>query len=74
MYSKALAILDRNTEVYMCEELKKENAVLLQENESLRLAVLEKEAEKKAALSEKEAALLKKDAEIEFLRRQLGSR
>lgn len=81
MYSKALAILDRNTEVYMCKELKKENAVLLQENESLRLAVLEKEAEKEAALSEKEAvllkkeaALLKKDAEIEFLRRQLGSR
>lgn len=24
MYSKALAILDRNTEIYMCEELKKE--------------------------------------------------
>lgn len=24
MYSEALAILDRNTEIYMCEELQKE--------------------------------------------------
>lgn len=66
MYSEALAILDKNTEIYMCEELKKENAVLLKEVENLRLTVLEKDAEKNAAL-------LQKDAEIASLRRQLNS-
>ena len=43
----------------MCEELKKENAVLLKEVENLR--------------AEKEAVLLQKDAEIASLRRQLNS-
>lgn len=60
MYSEALAILDHNTEVYMCEELKKEN-------DALRSFLLEKDA----ALSEKEAALSEKDAENAFLRKQL---
>lgn len=58
MYSEALAILDRNTEIYMCEELKKENAALKEENKSLRL--------------EKDAELRKKEEEIRRLKKQLS--
>ncbi len=58
MYSEALAILDRNTEIYMCEELKKENAALKEENASLR--------------QERDAVLLEKEKEIEQLRMQLS--
>ncbi|MDE7313305.1 MAG: PD-(D/E)XK nuclease family transposase [Eubacterium sp.] len=78
MYSEALAILDRNTEIYMCEELKKENIALKEENENLRAekdaALSEKEmelSEKEMELSEKEMELSEKDAEIQKLKKQL---
>ena len=60
MYSEALAVLDRNTENYMCEELKKEN-------EQLRSAVSQKDTD----LRKKNAALAEKDAEIAYLQQQL---
>ena len=60
MYSEALAVLDRNTEIYMCEELKKEN-------EQLRSAVSQKDTD----LKKKNAALAEKDAEIAYLQQQL---
>ena len=60
MYSEALAVLDRNTEIYMCEELKKEN-------EQLRSAVSQKDTD----LRKKNAALAEKDAEIAYLQQQL---
>ena len=59
MYSEALAVLDRNTENYMCEELKKEN-------EQLRSAVSQKDTD----LRKKNAALAEKDAEIAYLQQQ----
>ncbi len=74
MYSEALAILDRNTEIYMCEELKKENAALKKELDDLRCAVSENKtilseiktalSEKETALSEKETALLEKETAL----------
>ena len=80
MYSEALAILDRNTEIYMCEELKKENAALKKELDDLRCAVSENKtilSEIKTALSEKETALSEiktvlqqKDKEIALLRQK----
>lgn len=74
MYSEALAILDRNTEIYMCEELQKEvehlkktidekNAILSKTNEAIfeKNAILLKQV---AALSEINAELSEKDAAL----------
>ena len=57
MYSEALAILDRNTEIYMCELLKKE----VEENKRVLAEMNAALAEKHTALAEKDTALAKKE-------------
>ncbi len=74
MYSEALAILDRNTEIYMCELLKKEveeNKRVLAEMDStiaeMGSALLEKDsaiAEMDSTIAEMGSALLEKDSAI----------
>lgn len=72
MYSEALAILDRNTTLYMCEEMKKEieeNKLIIAEQKS---AIAEKEstiAEKESALAEKDALIAQMQAQLEELKR-----
>ena len=82
MYSEALAILDRNTEIYMCELLKKEveeNKRVLAEMDSaiagMGSALLEKEsalAEKESALAEKESALAEKESALKAALSQIS--
>lgn len=60
MYSEALAILDRNTTLYMCEEMKKE----LEENKSVIAELDAVIAEKESVLAEKESAIAEKESTI----------
>ena len=77
MYSEALAIMDRNTVLYMCDEQKKEieawkkeNEARKKENEELMLQLHSAAAEnerKDAALSEKDALIAALQKEIQRL-------
>ncbi len=67
MYSEALAILDKNTEIYMCEQLKKEVENLKKQVEDQKAILSETKAkvtEQRFFLSEKEAEITEKNAEI----------
>lgn len=67
MYSEALAILDKNTEIYMCEQLKKEVENLKKQVEDQKAILSETKAkitEQRFFLSEKEVAITEKEAEI----------
>ena len=81
MYSEALAIMDRNTVLYMCDEQKKEIEARGKEIEArkeeieeltqqLHSAAAENER-KDAAISEKDAALSEKDALIAALQEEI---
>ncbi len=74
MYSEALAIMDRNTVLYMCDEQKKEieawkkeNEARKKENEELMLQLHSAAAENER----KDAALLEKDALIAALQKEI---
>ncbi len=60
MYSEALAILDRNTEIYMCELLKKE----VEENKRVLAEMDSTIAEMDSTIAEMGSALLEKDSAI----------
>ncbi len=74
MYSEALAIMDRNTVLYMCDEQKKEIEAGKKEIEARREEIEEltqqlhsaaaENERKDAAISEKDAAISEKDAAI----------
>lgn len=67
MYSEALAILDKNTEIYMCEKLKKEVEELkrqVAEHKAILSESKEKIAETNAKLLNGFAELAEKDAEL----------
>ena len=70
MYSEALAVLDRNTELYMIEEMRQEKEVLSQEKEAL-------SQEKDALSQEKEMLVKEKDAlsqEVEHLEKCISEK
>lgn len=60
MYSEALAIMDKNTVMYMCEDMK--NTIQLQKEEI---------AERNAVITKKDAVIAEKDKIIEELKEQL---
>ena len=68
MYSEALAILDRNTEIYMCELLKKE----VEENKRIVAEMGAALAEKDSALAEKDSALKAALLQISLLEKRLA--
>lgn len=68
MYSEALAILDRNTEIYMCELLKKE----VEENKRILAEMGSALAEKDSALAEKDSALKAALLQISLLEKRLA--
>ena len=61
MYSEALAILDKNTEIYMCEKLKKEVEELKRQVTEHKMIL----SERKERISETNAILLHQLAELE---------
>ena len=83
MYSEALAILDRNTEIYMLNELQKETEDLKKETDELRKGndeLIHKNnslQDENASLQDENASLLDKNAslqaEIESLKAQLNA-
>ncbi|MBQ9927589.1 MAG: PD-(D/E)XK nuclease family transposase [Lachnospiraceae bacterium] len=74
MYSEALAIMDRNTVMYMCEDMKNtikqqeetiaKNMAKIAETESALAETESVLAEKNASLAEKDASLAEKDATL----------
>jgi len=75
MFSEALAILDRNTEAFMCDELKKEVAEKQNQLAKIETQLVETKCqlvETESQLVEKESQLAQKDALIAQLQEELA--